>query len=207
MILFAWCLDTAFPKLDDHSIYQSDIDPPSCSDELFCSEEEVIDLLLSLDTSKANGSDGISATVMKWTAYGIAPRIMKLNQWHVERSQLSGKCHQLFLYIPMQRWWWSKCVQLSLLPIISKLLESQLITTHIEVYSPFSLYHIKRSFYNSCSSIITVCKNLCHLAASMLTISSTKSPLLQMTTPNCKHSSLHKLTLNFNKCKSFYLKI
>ena len=94
--LFTRCFNATIPKLDDCSIYDFDLDPLSYPDELFCSEEEVIDLLLSLDTSKANGSDGISATMSKRTTYSIAPRIM-INQWHVERFQLPGKCRQLIL--------------------------------------------------------------------------------------------------------------
>ena len=42
---------------------------------LLCSEEEVQDLLLSLDSTKANGPDGISATMLKATASSIASSV------------------------------------------------------------------------------------------------------------------------------------
>ena len=46
-------------------------DPCSCPSELLCDEEEIFDLLLSLDVYKASGPDGISATMLKATAASI----------------------------------------------------------------------------------------------------------------------------------------
>ena len=49
-------------------------DPSSTfPEEMFCTEEEVLDLLLTVDSSKATGSDGISGRMLKSTAHSIAP--------------------------------------------------------------------------------------------------------------------------------------
>ena len=49
-----------------------------CSDSIMCTEEEVCELLKSLDITKANGPDGISARMLKSTANAIAPSLTKL---------------------------------------------------------------------------------------------------------------------------------
>ena len=43
-----------------------------CPPKLLCNEEEVFDLLLSLETTKANGPDEILVVVFKATAHSIA---------------------------------------------------------------------------------------------------------------------------------------
>ena len=54
-------------------------DPSSTfPEEIFCTEEEVLDLLLTVDTSKATGSDGISGRMLKSTAHSIAPGLTEL---------------------------------------------------------------------------------------------------------------------------------
>ena len=40
-------------------------------DDLLCTENEVYEMIVSLDTSKANGSNGISARMLKGTAHSI----------------------------------------------------------------------------------------------------------------------------------------
>jgi len=42
-------------------------------EDFLCTEEEVYGMLLSLDTSNANGPDGISAKMLKGTALSITP--------------------------------------------------------------------------------------------------------------------------------------
>ena len=74
---FAQCFNTAVPQLDDSSFERFQLDPLCCPDDLLCSEDEVTDLLLNLDTTKANGPDGISAIMLKSTAYSIAPGLTK----------------------------------------------------------------------------------------------------------------------------------
>ena len=44
-------------------------DQSSCPDheELLCAEDEILEMLLALDTTKSSGPDGISATMLKRT--------------------------------------------------------------------------------------------------------------------------------------------
>ena len=44
-----------------------------CPEDLLCTVDEIFSLLKSLDVSKANGPDGISARMLKFTAHVIAP--------------------------------------------------------------------------------------------------------------------------------------
>ena len=54
------------------------MDPAGCPEELLCTEEEVLDLLLALDTTKSNGPDGISAKMLRGVACSLAPVLVKL---------------------------------------------------------------------------------------------------------------------------------
>ena len=47
------------------SEYQNSQSPQECPEEILCNEEEVYQLLSSLDVIKANGPDGISARTLK----------------------------------------------------------------------------------------------------------------------------------------------
>ena len=46
--------------------------------DLSCGEDEIADLLSSLDVTKSNGPDGISARMLKYTAFSIAPAVTML---------------------------------------------------------------------------------------------------------------------------------
>ena len=47
------------------------MDPVNCPTNLLCSEDEVLNIILSLDTNTASGLDGISARMLKETACTI----------------------------------------------------------------------------------------------------------------------------------------
>ena len=64
---------TAVPPLNADDLIT--VDPVTCPADLLCSEDEVLDIILSLDTNKASGLDGISTRMLKETAYTIAPVI------------------------------------------------------------------------------------------------------------------------------------
>ena len=49
-----------------------------CPTDLLCSEDDIIRLLLTLDTTKATGLDGISATMLKKTAAAAASLLTHL---------------------------------------------------------------------------------------------------------------------------------
>ena len=116
----------------------------SVPDRLLCSEDEIHTLLSSLDVSKANGPDGISARMLHSTALAITPSVTKL-------VNLSISCGR-----PPSQWKMSSVVPIpkisravdvkhfrpiSLLPILSKVLErhiSFLIYDHLERTCPLN---------------------------------------------------------------------
>ena len=81
-----------------------------------CTEEEVMGLLLAVDTSKALGPDGISGKMLKNTALSIAPSVTKLFNLSIKTvipiPKSSDNTDNPCNYRPI-----------SLLPVISKLLE------------------------------------------------------------------------------------
>ena len=96
-------------------------------ENIFCSEDEVLGLLLTIDTSKASGPDGISGTMLKNTAHTISPLVTRLfnlsiktgkvpHQWKISSvvpiPKASPNTDNPRTYRPI-----------SLLPVISKLLE------------------------------------------------------------------------------------
>ena len=143
---FTQCFNTAVPKLDTTSFNCQYLDPSCCPEELLCSEDEVTDLLLSLNTSKANGPDGISATMLKSTAYSIAPGLTKLFNKSISTGQLPSPWKTSSI-VPIPKGNDKSSVTnyrpISLLSILSKILERHMywqIATHLEMYSPNSLH-------------------------------------------------------------------
>ena len=56
-----------------------------------CTEEEVYEMIVSLDTSKANGSDGISARMLEGTAHSITPVLTRLFNMSIESGIFPDK--------------------------------------------------------------------------------------------------------------------
>ncbi len=52
--------------------------PLDYPEEMLCSEEKVLSLISSLDTTKSTGSDGVSARMLKYTAPSIARSVTDL---------------------------------------------------------------------------------------------------------------------------------
>lgn len=69
---FSDCFSLSQPPLtpDDLREFQP---TGECAEALLCSEEEILCMLNSLDTTKANGLDGVSARMLKSTGPSIAP--------------------------------------------------------------------------------------------------------------------------------------
>ena len=132
--------------MEDWSTDDYNLDPSCCPEEFLCTEEEVIDLLLSLDTTKANGPDGISATMLKSTAYSITPEITKLFNKSIKSGRLPSGW-KLSSVVPVPKGDDNTNVAnyrpISLLPIISKLLERHIywvIARHFEAHSPITIH-------------------------------------------------------------------
>ena len=98
----------------------------SCPEELLCIEDEILEMLLALETTKSSGPDGISATMLKQTAVSIAPGITKLMNLsiHLGKFPTAWKTPSV---VPIPKGSNHTCVSnyrpISLLPILSKLLE------------------------------------------------------------------------------------
>ena len=58
---------------------------PDCPPELSCTEDDILELLLSQDTTKANGPDDISVVMLKATAPTITKGV-KINLYNLERQ-------------------------------------------------------------------------------------------------------------------------
>ena len=136
---FHSCFNTSHPPITSHSLHNFE-----CSEEHLCTEEEVFDLLSSLDITKASGPDGLSARMLKSTATSITTSVTKLFNLSI------SKCR-----VPMM---WKKSAivpipkasdvsspsnyrPISLLPLLSKLLEihfHSLITQHLRSRLIFS---------------------------------------------------------------------
>ena len=102
---------------------------------------QLIFLIKSLDLSKANGPDGISAQMLKGTAHSIAPSLtnISIRQGHFP------ECWKTSSVVSIPK---SACLSkatnyrpISLLSIVSKMLERhfhQYITNHLNEYHPLS---------------------------------------------------------------------
>ena len=115
-----------------------------CPEQLLCTIDEVLFLIKSLDLSKDNGPDGISALMLKGTAHSIAPSLAKLFNISIHQGHF------------LECWKTSSVVQIpksaslskatnyrpiSLLSIVSKMFERhfhQYITNHLNEYHPLS---------------------------------------------------------------------
>jgi len=69
---FSTCFNRSQPALEvidslDYSLVDE------CPDDILCTETEISEYLMSLDVTKASGSDGISARMLKETAMHISP--------------------------------------------------------------------------------------------------------------------------------------
>ena len=80
---FSKCWDHSEPPLADplEGNYEE-----TCPDHLFCTTQEIVQLIKELDVSKANGPDGISARMLKATTESIAPFLTNLFNLSIEKG-------------------------------------------------------------------------------------------------------------------------
>ena len=81
-------------------------------DEFLCAEEEIHGYLSKLDTTKANGPDGLCAKMLKETATSITPAVTKLFNTSLQLGKLPADWkHALITPITraciMQKYWMS----------------------------------------------------------------------------------------------------
>ena len=164
---FSNCFNTCLPPLsvEDQDIY-ANANSADCPSEFLCTEDDVLDLLLSLDTTKANGPDGISALMLKATAPSIAKGVTILFNMSIKLGKVptewktsaivsipkGGDSNQPSNYRPI-----------SLLSILSKLLERHMykhLLKHIETTMPLALQQWGfRSGRSTVSALLDVTHN------------------------------------------------
>ena len=121
---FHSCFNTALPPLS--STETERLNPDECPSELFCSEEEVFELLINLDITKASGPDGISARMLRGTASSVAPVLTQLFNYSIRTGKLPLACKSSNI-VPIPKG--SNSIEvsnyrpISLLSITSKVLE------------------------------------------------------------------------------------
>ena len=126
---FSQCFNRSVPPL--HS-------PPSFTnldmselESLLCSPSEIEEILLSLDTSKAMGPDGVLALMLKYTATSIAPSLCELFNMSISSGVISQEW-KMSNVIPIHKSGGKTEANnyrpISLLCIISKVLQKHILT-------------------------------------------------------------------------------
>jgi len=120
---FSECFNMAQPPLSNR---YEEPNIGNCPEDLLCTKEEVYKMLLSLDTSKANGPDGISAKMLKGTALSITPVLTQLFNMSLQSGIFPEKW-KLSSVVPIpkggDRSNPSNYRPISLLSVVSKMLE------------------------------------------------------------------------------------
>ena len=139
---FSACFNRDIPPLSPADTDYHNAHYNSCPEDLLCTTDEVLFLIQTLDSSKANGPDGVSAQMLKTTAHSIAPSITKLFNLSISHGRFpeswktstvvpkSANHKEATNYRPI-----------SLLSILSKMLERhfhQYITNHLNDHHPLS---------------------------------------------------------------------
>ena len=140
---FRSCFNPSHPPLSSNQYLHRC--SPECND-ISCCEHEIYKFLTKLDQSKASGQDGISANMLKNTAASIAPSITKLFNESLKTGIIPSQWKKsLIVPIPKNSNTSSPSNYrpISLLPIISKILERHvysIILEHLQMNHPLSAY-------------------------------------------------------------------
>ena len=148
-------LNTYFSECFNHSVQplsNEDVDiplqlisdPNNFPHELECNEENVCELLGSLDINKSNGPDGISARMLKHTAASISPSITQLFNQSLHSCRVPSEWKSS-LVVPIPKGSDAGSPNnyrpISLLVVLSKILEKHvhsIITQHLNLCHPIS---------------------------------------------------------------------
>ena len=129
------CFNRDIPSLTPADTGQHTVQYDLCPDELLCTTDEFLFLMKSLDSSKANGPDGVSAQMLKATACSIVPSLTKLFNISISQGRFP-ECWKTSTVVPIPKSSNHKETTnyrpISLLSIISKMLHGA---------SPTPVYH------------------------------------------------------------------
>ena len=143
---FHRCFNYTFPSLIEFpDAFEMSLPPNECPKQLLSTEESVYDLLITLDTSKSTGCDGVSASVLKQTACSIALPLSKLINLSLSTGQVPYEW-KLARITPIPKPGKDKNKTagyrpISILPIASKIIEKhvkKVVLDHLTTYAPIS---------------------------------------------------------------------
>ena len=141
---FSTCFNRDIPPLSPADTDHHNVQYDSCPEDLLCTTDEVLFLIESLDSSKANGPDGVSDQMLKATAHSIAPSLTKLFNISISQGRFP-ECWKTSTVVPIPKSANHKEATnyrpISLLSILSKMLERhfhQYITNHLNDHHPLS---------------------------------------------------------------------
>ena len=153
---FSSCFNHSIPPISPSNGSERP-NPIDCPPELLCTEDEVLELLCALDTSKANGPDNISAKMLKSTAVSIAPVLTKLLNLSITTGKLPS-AWKTSSVVPIPKTENKSDAKnyrpISLLSVTSKILERHIhgkILMHLQ-----SAYPLSESQWGFCSGKSTI---------------------------------------------------
>ena len=142
---FSTCFNEKVPPLTDNdkSAYFADV-TSNPSPDLRCSKDDVLHMLQTLDTTKASGPDGISATMLKATAHSIFESVTYLFNKSIELGEIPQEW-KISAVNPIpkskEKDKASNYRPISLLNILSKLMERhvyKLLLKHLDNVAPLA---------------------------------------------------------------------
>ena len=138
--VFSLNFNSAVPSLTEDDSHKFLVDfetiPP---ENILCTEDEVLTLLLAIDTSKASGPDGISGKMLKNTAVSISPILTKLFNLSLSSGKIPHKW-KVSSVVPIPKSTANtenpcNYRPISLLSIVSKLLEKHVYSVVLEHFT------------------------------------------------------------------------
>ena len=140
------CFNRDFPALQnsDSACNFKHLIPKDCPDEMLYTEDAIFDLLISLNTTKSVGTDGISAKMLKCTATSIAsplttPCNLSISTGVFPTAWKEGR----IVPVPKSTNKTSPTGYrpISILPVVSKVIERHIktiVVEHLELSAPIS---------------------------------------------------------------------
>ena len=156
---FYGCFNHNIPPLRSDSLPRSTphLDPAACPEDILCTEESILDHLMTLDVTKSTGCDGISARMLKCTAVSIAASLTELFNLSISTGDVPSDW-KIARIVPVPKGadqtLTSGYRPISILPVVSKIIEQHvksLLETHLQNYAPISPH--QWGFISSRSSI------------------------------------------------------
>ena len=131
--MFSKNFNDALPPLSelDRQCFLADPSSPPPED-ILCTEQEIFNLLIALDTNKASGPDGISGKMLKGTAISITPVLTELFNLSLTSGRIPSKW-KLSSVVPIPKSSGSadnpsNYRPISLLSVVSKIMERHIFT-------------------------------------------------------------------------------